>query len=89
MNAFETNILGLYGEKGKLWLSRLPNLVHQFEDLWELTLLEPVANLSYNYVLTGFQDEEPIVLKLSLDSQGLEREASALDALKGFGAISV
>jgi streptomycin 6-kinase len=40
-------------------------------------------------VLKGYQNKVPVVLKLSIDSEGLEREAKALDIFKGFGAVSV
>jgi len=89
MNIFEKNIIGIYGENGKSWIAKLPELVRQLEALWNLTELKPVANLTYNYVLVGFQNKIPVVLKLSMDSQGLEREANALEAFKGYGAVSV
>ena len=89
MKNFEKNIISIYGENGKLWIAKLPELVHQFEILWGLTHLKPITNLSYNYVLIGFQNELSIVLKISLDSKGLEREANALEIFKGFGAVSV
>ncbi len=89
MTVFEKNIIGIYGQKGKSWLAKLPDLICQLEVLWNLTELKPVANLTYNYVLVGFQNEIPVVLKLSLDSQGLEREANALEAFKGYGTVLV
>lgn len=89
MSVFEKNIIGIYGENGKSWIVKLPDLVHKLEALWNLTELKPVANLTYNYVLVGFQSEMPVVLKLSLDSQSLEREADALEVFKGYGAVSV
>lgn len=61
----------------------------QLADLWGLTHLQPYEDLSYNYTLFGYQNGKPIVLKLGLDEFGLEREAMALKAFKGYGAISV
>jgi len=46
-------------------------------------------NLSYNYVLSGFQGLQPIVLKLGLDSNALKQEALVLKAFVGFGTVSV
>lgn len=89
MSIFEKNIIGIYGETGKSWIAKLPDLVCKLEALWNLTQLKPVANLTYNYVLVGFQNEIPIVLKLSLDSESLEREANALEVFRGYGAVSV
>lgn len=89
MKTFEQNIIIVYGEKGRQWLDRLPNLVIQLANTYELSNLKPVNNLSYNYVLSGFQDSQPIILKLGLDIDGFKREAEALIALEGFGVVQV
>lgn len=89
MTAFESNIINLYGEKGKLWLDHLPNLVTQLASTYGLSNLKPVDNLSYNYVLTGFQDSKAVILKLGLDIDGFKREASALMAFEGSGVVQV
>ena len=89
MQSFEKNILGLQGEKGKQWLADLPRVVVQIEKAYGLSGLKPVENLSYNYVLSGFQGEQPIVLKLGLDNDALKRESAALKAFMGFGVVTV
>lgn len=86
---FETNIMNIYGNRGKDWLNALPQLMSRIAAEYGLSGLNPVSNLSYNYVLSGFQDALPIILKLSLDIDGLKREAAALNAFTGFGAIKV
>ena len=40
-------------------------------------------------MLSGFQGEEPIILKLGLDSEGLAREAFTLKCFAGCGAVKV
>jgi streptomycin 6-kinase len=89
MKILEQNIINLYSEKGKRWLYHLPNLVTQLANTYRLSNLKPVDNLSYNYVLSGFQDSKAIILKLGLDIDGLKREAAALMAFEGFGAVQV
>ena len=89
MNQFEKNILSIHGNRGQKWLGDLPRTVNEFARRWHLSSLEPVENLSYNYVLSGFQEGRPIVLKLSLDSKGLNIEAAALKAFKGHGVVDV
>ena len=89
MKLFEKNVISIYGEKGKAWLSDLTRIVERLSAHWELFELKPVNNLSYNYVLSGLKDTHPIILKLGLDVNGLEREASALTAFTGFGAVKV
>jgi streptomycin 6-kinase len=89
MQTLKQNITNLYGEKGKQWLDHLPNLIAQLAAIYGLSNLKPVNNLSYNYVLSGFQGSQPIILKLGLDIDGFKREAAALMAFSGFGVVQV
>lgn len=89
MKKLEENIVNLYAEKGKQWLNNLPLLVTNLEKTHGLSKLKIFENLSYNYVLSGFQGLQPIVLKLGLDKNALKREAQALKAFSGFGAVNV
>ncbi len=89
MKAFAKNIINLYGEKGKQWLDDLPKLIMQVEVTYGLSNLKPVEGLSYNYVLSGLQGSQPIILKLGLDVDGFKREAAALIAFSGFGVVQV
>ncbi len=89
MKMFEQNIINLYGEKGRQWLDHLPNHVAQLANTYGLSNLKSVNNLSYNYVLSGFQEAQPIILKLGLDIDGFKREAAALMAFSGFGVVEI
>ena len=89
LNQFEKNIKGIYGKEGETWLSHLPQIVRSFEEAWGVSHLTPVKNLSYNYVLKGARGKAPIILKLSLDFDGLEREAAALKAFANYCAVRV
>lgn len=89
MNTFQSNILNIYGEKGKSWLAELPELIAEISSKVDLRDLKEVTNLTYNYVLLGFQGDNPIILKLGLDSEGLAREAFALRCFEGCGAVNV
>jgi len=89
MKALEENIINLYGERGKQWLEGLPKLIVQVKATYGLSNLNPVKNLSYNYVLSGFQGNQPIILKLGPDIDGLQRKATALRAFSGFGVVQV
>ncbi len=86
---FESNIINIYGKKGKQWLDDLPKLIMRVEATYGLSNLKPVNNLSYNYVLSGLQGSQPIILKLGLDIDGFKREAAALMAFSGFGVVEV
>lgn len=89
MNAFEQKITTVYGNKGKRWIAELPNLVTSIVKNWGLTDLKVVDNLSYNYILSGFQKGKPIILKVGINKDELAREVAALQAFAGFGAIEV
>jgi len=89
LKKLKVNIIKIYGSKGESWLTGLPRSVEQLKDAWGLSKLKPLSNLSYSYVLEGFQGEAPIILKLSPDTDLTNKEARALDAFKGFGAVSL
>jgi streptomycin 6-kinase len=89
MKALEKNIINLYGEKGQQWLADLPNLIAQVGTVYGLSNLNPVKDLSYNYVFSGFRGNQPIILKLGPDIDGLKQEARALKAFLGFGVVNV
>lgn len=65
MNIFEKNILSIYQEKGKTWLTKLPKQVEQFKVLWRLHGLKVCDNLSHNYVLSGYQERNPVIVKIN------------------------
>ena len=89
MNKFKTNIINIYGERGKNWLKELPDFIASLAKKYGLSELSPVPHLSYNYVLSGFQNDTPIVLKLGLDVACLKQEAIALKVFAGFGAVKI
>lgn len=89
MNLFESNIINIYGNKGRAWLADLPTLVKTLSLRFGLRNLTPVSNLTYNYILLGLQNDRPIVLKLGLDCKGLAQEAFALKVFDGQGAIKL
>lgn len=89
MELLEKNINNQYGEKGKQWLAELPKRVRQIEAALGLSDLKTVNNLSYNYVMSGIQSTQSVILKLGLDIGGLKREAMALKGFDGFGAVKV
>lgn len=89
MKTLESNIISIHKERGKEWLKNLPNIVRDLANKYNLSELKPVENLSYNYVMLGLQGDNPIVLKVGPDIKYLEREADALKAYQGFGAVDL
>lgn len=85
----DKNKTNLLGKKNPEWVASLPQLYKEIAQNYGLTHLQPVANLSYHYVLSGFQGDQPIVLKLSDDVDTLKRESLALQAFSRFGGVKV
>ncbi len=89
MEALTKNILDIYGDQGKDWLKALPNLTAKLANKHQLTDLQPVANMSFNYVATGLQNKKPIILKLGANNKALAKEATCLQAFAQHGAAEV
>lgn len=89
MNEFEHNIVSIYKENGTKWLKTLPQLVEKFAKKWDLTQLKPVQNLSFNYVLAGYQNKNPIILKICPTSDNLSKEIDALKVFAGYGGVKI
>ena len=89
MNEFEKNLIAKYGDRGKQWLATVPIFVKNLAHQWGLSNLKPVEDLTYNYVLSGFRGTQPIILKIGLDHQELEKEVKTLECFKGPYAVKI
>ncbi len=85
-STFEYNILNTFGDKGKAWLATLPQEIERWKRTWGLRDLQPYSELTYNYVMSGFQGDLPVVLKLCVES---EHEEQALKAFAGYGTVAL
>jgi hypothetical protein len=47
---FISTITNTFGEDGVEFIANLPELVDEASTRWELTNIQPVSNLSYNFV---------------------------------------
>ena len=86
---FEKNVLAQFGQDGFLWLKELNSKIDLYTKIWNLENLTPVKNLSYNYVLSGTQRSQFIILKISPDPKALSREIKALKAFDSFGGANI
>ncbi|MBM4222646.1 MAG: kinase, partial [Gammaproteobacteria bacterium] len=57
------NIEAIHGKQGKIWMENLSSTVATLNIQLGLSQLEECTNLSYNYVLSGWQNSAPVVLK--------------------------
>lgn len=73
---FTSNIRGIYGEEGDVWLQGLEARIEALSSLWQFRFLRPMADLSYNFV--GLVERKaPLklaVLKMAPQSSPLKRE---------------
>jgi len=96
---FISNIQNTFGENGHAFLNALPDLIAEASARWGLTDVQPVSDLSYNFVAfarrpssAGFatsasssaQDE--VVLKIGVPREELTSEMAALRLFNGEGA---
>lgn len=89
-SCFKTKVISTWGQLGRQWLSDLPKIIHQLTIHWSLSQIKPVTNLSYNFVAFALQNlVDPVVIKISCDSQLIESERDALIHFKGMGAIQL
>ena len=98
MKTLTNNITNLFGEKGTLWLNNLPEITNKLSEIWNLSELSAYNNLSYNYVLKGFQTREnktkknkkyPIALKISCEQKMIQDEINALKHFHGHGSVAI
>ena len=86
--ALERNVVGVWGADGEQWLADLPQHVDAIRREWDLEVGAPFT-LSYHWVVAARRaDGTPAVLKLGIPgADHLRREAAALDAFAGYGAV--
>ena len=89
MNNFEKNMIAIYGDRGKKWLTDVRLFVKNVAHQWGLSNLKPIKDLTYNYVLSGFRGTQPIILKIGLDHKELKREVQTLEYFKGPYAVKI
>ncbi|GAC1392527.1 MAG: aminoglycoside phosphotransferase family protein [Ktedonobacteraceae bacterium] len=85
-NAFARFMLELHGDKGRIWLERLPAILAACEQRWHLTLGTPFTNLSFHYVIPAVRDDGmPVVVKAQSPTGEFEKETEALRLFDGHG----
>lgn len=77
-HAFIDTIKKVYGKKGTMWLKRLPTIIEHCQKKWNLRNLKPFPQQKYNFLLHGFKNTQPIVLKVRCDENEFEYEIASL-----------
>ncbi|MCQ3939397.1 MAG: hypothetical protein DPW18_20490 [Chloroflexi bacterium] len=95
---FVNNIQSTFGEQGREWLERLPNLIADASARWGLTEVQPVPNLSYNFAAFAkhpslpaplSQGEGSVILKIGVPHRELLSEMAALKLFDGNGVCQL
>lgn len=88
---FAATILRLRGPDTRYWLDRLPATLADYAQRWSLTLGEPYAALTFNYVTRATSAYgTPVVLKIGFsDDKEFSTEADALAAYGGQGMVAL
>ena len=61
-DSFIATIRSVYKEDGGKFLAVLPVLIQEASQRWGLTDIQPVSNLSYNFVAFAKRCEEDVIL---------------------------
>ena len=83
---FLSNIQNVFLEDGRTYVEALPDLIAEASSHWGLTNVEPVQNLSYNFVAFADRGDVRVVLKIGLPNPETKSEMAALRLFKGAGA---
>lgn len=80
-------IQGTFGERGRLFLDCLPEQLAEAARRWQLTNIELVPNLSYNFVAFARRLDADVVLKVGVPDPELTSEMTALRLFNGRGCV--
>jgi streptomycin 6-kinase len=83
---FVRTVKNTFGEEGKQFIVNLPVLIEEVSARWVLTNIEPVEDLSHNFVAFARREKEELVLKMGVSRDDLTSEIAALRLFNGEGA---
>jgi streptomycin 6-kinase len=79
----------LFGEEGHAWLDRLPTLLADCEERWNLTIGAPFSNLTFNYVAPATRaDGTAVIVKIGLSDE-FPSQLEALRHFDGHGMVQL
>jgi streptomycin 6-kinase len=82
---FIQTVQSTFGEDGKQLIENLPDLIAAASSRWGLSNIEPVSNLSFNFVAFANRGEEDVILKMGVPNRELTSEMAALSLFNGDG----
>ncbi|MBO8157744.1 MAG: hydrogenase expression protein HypB [Bacillaceae bacterium] len=86
---FVQNIKHVHKAKGKKWLNRLPDLISECADRWDLHI-HPHFDLSYSYVSPAMtRNQREVVIKLGIPDEEFNNSLEALKLFDGNGVVQL
>jgi streptomycin 6-kinase len=86
---FIQTIYDVFKEDGKRFIENLPALINEVSARWGLSDIQPVPNLSFNFVAFAKRDNEDVILKMGIRNPELISEMKALKVYDGEGACKL
>ena len=84
---FARTMVSVYGERGREWVERLPDVVRGCSERWNLRVSAPFPNLTFNFVAPAeLDDGTRAVLKIGVPNPELLTELGALRHFDGRGS---
>ena len=91
--AFTETICNTFGQDGERFLAALPGMISEASARWGLTDVQPVPNLSYNFVAFAKSPSpaggSQVVLKMGVPDFEMESQIAALKLFNGEGACKL
>lgn len=86
---FVSNIRHSFGEAGERFLENLPALIKEASLRWNLTDVQVVPNLSYNFVAYAKRENKKVILKIGVPHKEIVSEMTTLRSFNGDGACQL
>lgn len=87
---FKNNVITIFGDAGKQWLTNLPSYLKQLEKEIKIKILTELAPLNVNYVVNAIDNNHNhYVLKCAPPNVEFAQEISALKAFNSQGFVKL
>ncbi|MBE0683172.1 MAG: hypothetical protein IH589_14785 [Anaerolineales bacterium] len=86
---FIQTIQKVFGKEGGAFIENIPQLIKDASTRWGLTDIQPVPNLSYNFVAFAKKGDEEVILKMGVPNSEQASEMAALRLFNGEGACQL
>ncbi len=88
-DSFIKTFTSAFKKDGEAFLAVLPSLIDEVSARWGLTNVQPVPNLSFNFVAFAKRDDEDVILKMGIPNPELTSEMTTLKLFNGDGACQL